>query len=66
MSKLLVMLLLVGFLALVPGAEAAAQTAVEYGGVVSQNGVQRVGAGNHMSGAWKNGQSRPKKSKGKG
>jgi len=53
---------------LAPGHPALAQTAVEYGGLVSKNqGSGKLGSSlNHKLGSWKNKGSSPKQSKAKG
>jgi hypothetical protein len=64
-NKLLVTALLVGFLALAPGAPAPAQTMVEYGGLVSQNQAGgRLGASlNHKFRSVRTRQRTPRHSK---
>jgi hypothetical protein len=67
-NKLWVTALMVVSLALAPGHPALAQTAVEYGGLVSKNpGSGKLGSSlNHKLGSWKNKGSSPKQSKAKG
>ncbi len=67
MNKLLVTALMVVFLALAPGPPAPAQTAVEYGGVVSkkQGGGKLGNSLNHKFGSVRNKGSIPKQNKAK-
>ena len=70
MNKLWVTALMVVSLALAPGPPATAQTAVEYGGLVSRKqgqGAAKLGSAvNHKVGSWKNKGSSHKPSKAKG
>ena len=68
MNKVWVTALMVISLALAPGPPASAQSAVEYGGVASQNqgGAKLGSAVNHQVGSWKGKARSPKQSRAKG
>jgi hypothetical protein len=67
-NKVWVTALMVMALALAPGPPASAQSAVEYGGVASQNqgGAKLGSAVNQKIGSWKTRARSPKQSKAKG